>query len=490
MTSPNDGHAFGTETIKEINGIHASTFGRMPPNKAAPTGSLAQQLATYCADLSFDDLPRQVVTHAKHLILDLFGAALSGVDTPEAKAACRAINAIAPGGGPCTLWGTAQRASPAGAALANGIAAHARELDDFGGVDHSGAVVMPAIIAISEAHPPLSGRRFLESMIAGYEVGRRVLDAAGGYRPHNHADGWHSTGTCGSFAAAAASSKALDLSPTQSTWAMGLAGSFTGGTWAFSADGSMSKRYHAGRAAETGVICAFLAQSGFSGPTWIFEAEWGGFLTTYCRTAPRADKLLRNIGKHAALLRSGIKPYAACRDIHSTIDIVLEARRSHGLRPENIANVTVRCTPQMMQMVGKIAVPKTRPEAQLSLPYSVAVVLLTGCAFLGEYEEPFLSDARVRRLAERVTMVSDSELPFDSEPFVVITTMDGQTIEGHVEHASGAPQNPLTFQAIVDKFEALSSRTLTMNRVQSLKTAILSLETLDDMRTVTALLAN
>ncbi len=473
-----------------MNDIHSSTSSGSPLNMATAAESLAQQLATYCTDLSFADIPKQVVTYAKHLALDLFGAALSGVDTPEAKAACRAVRALSPAGGPCTLWGTDQHASPSGAALANGISAHARELDDFGGVDHSGAVVIPAIIAIAEACPPVSGRRFIESMIVGYEVGRRVLDAAGGYRPHNHADGWHSTGTCGSFAAAAAASKALGLSPEQSTWAMGLAGSFTGGTWAFAADGSMSKRYHVGRAAETGVICAFLAQSGFSGPTWIFEAGWGGFLTTYCRAAPCADNLLRNIGEPAALLRSGIKPYAACRDIHSTIDVILEAKRSHDLRPEDIADVTIRCTPEMMQMVGKRAVPKTRLEAQLSLTYSVAIVLLRGRAFLAEYEEPFLSDARVWRLAERVTIVSDSDLPLDSEPFVVINTMDGRKIEGHVEHASGAPQNPLTSQAIVEKFESLSSRTLTMDRVHGLETTIFSLETLDDIRTVTALLCN
>lgn len=450
--------------------------------------SLAGYLAAYSSHLDLDALPTAVAAHAAHLLLDLLGAALAGSDTPEAAAAARAATLLSPAGGPCTLWGTGTSGSPTVAALYNGIVAHARELDDFGGVDHTGAVVIPAILAIAEAFPVLSGRQALEAMVVGYEVGRRVLDSAGGYRPHNHGDGYHSTGTCGSFAAAAAAAKAMRLSQEQTVWALGLAGSFTGGTWAFTEDGAMSKRFNVGRAAETGVVAACLARSGFTGPARIFEAEWGGFLATYARTAPRPEALTCPQPAGYGILRCGIKPYAACRDIHSSLDVVLDARTRHGLSPEDIAFIEVRCIPEMMQMIGKSQFPATRIEAQLSLPYSIAVALATGKAFVGEYEPPLLHDPGVKELAGKVHVITDPELPFDSEPYLRITTMDGRVITGHVDHAGGARENPLPPGRIFEKFEVLAARALPAPRVLELRDKVLAVATLTDMRAITTCL--
>lgn len=450
--------------------------------------TLAGRLADYSTRLSLESVPDSVVNYAGYLLLDLLGAALAGVDTPEAIAAGKAVALLSPGGGPCTLWGTDSTASPAGAALHNGIIAHARELDDFGGVDHTGAVVVPAILAIAEAFPTISGRQILEAMIVGYEVGRRVLDSAGGYRPHNHLDGFHSTGTCGSFAAAAAAAKALQLNLEQTVWALGLAGSFTGGTWAFSMDGAMSKRYNVGRASETGIVSACLARSGFTGPTHIFEAEWGGFLGTYVRAEPSPGALTCKRQPGYGILRSGIKPYAACRDIHSSIDVVLEARYRHRLEPEDIFSIEVRCIPEMMQMIGKTDFPITRIEAQLNLPYSIAVALVAGEAFIGEYEAPLLHDPRVKRLANLVQLKESTDLPFDSEPYLTIKTTDGRVIEGHVDYASGAPQNPLFPERIIKKYETLAERVLPIVRVAEIRDKVLGLSTLPDVREITSCL--
>lgn len=450
--------------------------------------TLAGHLAEYCTELQLHSLPSGVINQATYLLLDLLGAALAGIDTPEGAAAGRAVALLSPGGGPCTLWGTKSKASPTGAALQNGIVAHARELDDFGGVDHTGAVVVPVILAIAEAFPTLSGRRALEAMIVGYEVGRRVLDSAGGYRPHNHGDGYHSTGTCGSFAAAAAAAKAMGLNQEQTLWALGLAGSFTGGTWAFTMDGAMSKRFNVGRAAETGVVAASLARSGFTGPAHIFEAEWGGFLGTYARAELRPEALTCPRPPGYGILRSGIKPYAACRDIHSSLDVVLDAKDRYSLTPADISSIEVRCIPEMMQMIGKVDFPATRIEAQLSLPYSIAVALVAGKAFLGEFEPPLLHDPEVRRLASLVRLIESPELPFDSEPYLTLTTTGGKVITGHVDHASGAPQNPLSPETIIQKFESLAERVLPIAKVAELRDMTLAAATLADVRAITSCL--
>ena len=461
----------------------------MSLQKATVPTSYAEKLADYTVSFSLDLTPTHVVDRARYLLLDLLGAALAGVETPEANAAIKAVASMAPGGGQCTLWGTRKQSTPNCAALFNGIIAHARELDDFGGADHSGAVVIPALLAAVDSTPIISGKTLLESIIVGYDVARRVLDSAGGYRPHNHSDGFHSTGTCGSFGAAAAVSKALGLSVKETTWALGLAGSYTGGTWAFTEDGAMSKRFNVGRAAETGLTAAFLAKNGFTGPAHIFEAEWGGFLGTYAREKNHPKALTEDLGVSYGIMRSGIKPYAACRDIHSTLDIILQVRKEHNLKTENIAQIVVRLIPEMMQMIGSKALPRNRFEAQLNLRYSIGVALACGRAFIAEYEEPYLNMKDILQGAELVELIESPDLPFDSEPYITITTKDDRTIEGHIDYASGAPQNPLQPEFIIDKFISLATRALPAQQCQQLQKKILTVQSIPDMREITSELA-
>lgn len=459
------------------------------PSANMGSKTIGECLAEFCVKLRWGDLPEEVIGYAKLLLLDLLGAALAGVETAEVKSGIAAVKIFGSAGGPSTLWGTALHSAPAHAAFINGIAAHAQELDDFGGVDHSGAVVVPALLAIGEALPPVTGKRLLEAMVVGYEAGRRVLEAAGGYRAHNNASGWHSTGTCGSFGAAAAAAKVLGMDARKTTWAIGLAGTFTGGTWAFIKDGAMSKRYHAGRAAETGVVAACLARSGFTGPAHIFESDWGGFFQTYAKGQAQPARLTEDLGRNFKIMRSGIKPYASCRDIHSTLDVILDGRRDQGLRPEDIDRVEVRCIPEMKQMLGEKAQPSTRLEAQLSLAYSVAVALAAGRASLAEYEEPWLSDPFVRALAQRVNLVVDPGLPFDSEPHVSIVTRDGRVIQGHVDFARGAPENSLSRVEVEEKFERLAGMALPPGQVRELKQMVSAVEAVEDIREITRLLA-
>ena len=181
-------------------------------------------LARFTSGLAVDAVPAEAVAYARLLMLDLLGAALAGVETAEAGAMLTAAKGFAPPSGPCAIWGTERTTSAAAAALVNGVIAHAQELDDFGGADHSGAVVVPAILAVAEAEGTTDGGRVLAAMVAGYDVALRALEAMGGYRAHNNGGGWHSTGTCGSFGAAAAAARMLGLDAERTSWALGIAG--------------------------------------------------------------------------------------------------------------------------------------------------------------------------------------------------------------------------------------------------------------------------
>jgi len=288
----------------------------------------ASCLAGFVHDLRFEAIPDGVVHAARRSLIDTLGAALGGVDTDEAKA-CVAAAKDFDSGDQVTLWGSDLRASAPTAALVNGTVSHAIEMDDFGGCDHSGAVVIPSVLAVAEAFGGASGssgRELLVAIVAGYEVARRPMEAAGGYTAHN-GRGWHSTGTCGSFGAAAAAGRMMNLDADRLTSAIGLAGTFTGGVWAFLDDGAMSKRLHPGRAAENGVTAAYLARRGFTGPARIFEAEWGGFLSTYAPDGGDPDALTTELGESYRILQSGIKPYASCRGVHSSIAPCLNYRQ-------------------------------------------------------------------------------------------------------------------------------------------------------------------
>lgn len=218
--------------------------------KLAATGAPVDKLATFVAQLQFEDIPTAVVAKAKIHIADTLGAAISGARSTEFSIARK----VAYPHGQTRLWGTQSFASPRDAALINGVAAHAFELDDSGGCDHSGAVILPAVLAaLSETQKPVTGKQLIAAIVAGYDIGRRILEATGGYDSHNSL-GWHSTGTCGTLAAAAAVANLEGFSAKSTRDAITLATSFSSGLWAFIHDGSQAKKIHAGRAAEGGLL--------------------------------------------------------------------------------------------------------------------------------------------------------------------------------------------------------------------------------------------
>ena len=171
----------------------------------------------------------------------------------------------------------------------------------------------------------------IAAVVAGYDLGRRVMEAAGGYDAHNGA-GWHSTGTCGVFAAAVAVARLWRLSAAQTRHALGIAGSYSSGNWSFLADGAMTKRLHPGHAAASGLMAAGLARAGMTGPAAVFESEWGGFLATYGGAAADPAALTAGLGAAWRIHRSSIKPYASCRGTHAAVEAALALRGAHAGR--------------------------------------------------------------------------------------------------------------------------------------------------------------
>jgi 2-methylcitrate dehydratase PrpD len=458
----------------------------MDPASPSPATTLTQRFAAHWSRVQFEELPAGWVHEAKRRVLDTIAAGLAGTGSLEATCAARAALRLQPEGaaGTAALWGTHARANPALAALVNGTAAHARELDDFDGCGHTGAVVVPAVCALAQ-QVHADGRTVIVAVLAGYDLAGRMLDAAGGYRPHN-GRGWHSTATCGSFGAAAAAARVLQLDADRFAAAVGIAGTYVGGTWAFMEDGAMTKRLHPGKAAESGVTAACLAEAGMTGPTRILEAQWGGFFSTYCGEHARPELLLHELGERNAISATGIKPYACCRGSHAAIDALLQLQREHDLRCSDIQRLVVHCAPHTARLVGSHRVDNVL-DAQMSLPYALAVTAASGRADLPQFDPPRHSEPGIARLMAVTEVLGDLPADHAQGPLLEVH-LEGRTLRAQVGVAKGHPSLPVSDQELHAKSQSLIEPLLGAERFARIAQTVDRLEELPDFNQLADLL--
>jgi 2-methylcitrate dehydratase PrpD len=453
---------------------------------AAPEGSLSEQLAAHWANARFEDLPAEIVHTAKRFLLDTLAAGVAGGRTEVVDSVVSAMLAGGSGVGDTVLWGRGETLAPAAAAMVNGTASHALELDDFGGCGHSGAVVVPAVCALAQRYP-VSGRDALLAIVAGYDLAGRVLEGSGGYRPHNER-GWHSTGTCGSFGAAAASAVVLKASQETFVQTLGIAGTFTGGTWAFLADGALVKRFHPGKASETGVSAALLAQAGLTGPRHVLDAEWGGFYPTYAPGIATPERATADLGETFFITRSGIKPYACCRTMHSCLDAVLGIMAAAPGGSASIAALIVHGNAQTRRQFERTDV-RNLLEAQFSLPYCLAIAAQSGRATIEQFQPLRTADPEIRRLMALTEIRTDRVLGASDYPSLEVVFADGTREYRDVPFAKGAPEAPVSDAELLDKAMTLLGPALGKAVAERVVDAVWSLERCTDFSIVTALLA-
>lgn len=451
------------------------------------TPSLTRRFAGYWSEASYDDLPPDVVATCKRLLLDTLLVGARGADSDDAQATARgAFAACGETEGPSTLWdGSGRGAAPAVAAMINGTAAHALEFDDFGGCGHSSAVVVPAVCAIAEA-VGADGRSVIRALAAGYDLAARMTAGVGGYRPHND-HGWHSTGTCGTFGAAAGAAAALGLDAERFTWALGIAGSHAAGTWAYLGDGAMTKRFHPGRAASNGVLSAYLAEAGLTGPERALEAEWGGFFSTYCGPEAVPDAVVDKLGSSFGVMTAGIKLYPCCRGLHSSIEALLGIMGETPCRGEDIDRIIVHGAARTERQFSKRDV-RTVLDGQFSLPYALGSVAASGAATLDEFVPLRLGDERVTALMDRVEIRTDRDLaPYD-EPDVEVRLKDGRILAGHIPISKGAAARPPSDGDLEVKHRAIATPLFGADGFERLRAMIDRLEEVSDFRDCASLL--
>ena len=450
-------------------------------------------MAEFVSALRYEQIPAEVRERLKLLILDALGCALYGAELEWCRILRSSLTSL-DSSASCAIWGTNERLSAPHAALVNGTQVQSFELDDVhrAGVLHVGAVVLPALIALAELRRNLSGREFLAAACAGYEVGPRVGLCMG---PEHIGQGWHSGATVGVFAAGAAAARGLKLDAGQAVHALGISGTQSAGLMA-AQYGAMVKRMHAGRASQSGLYGALLAEQGFTGIEDVFEAEYGGFCTTFSRSPDRfrLTELTEGLGTTWQTMGVALKWYACVGSNHTTLDALRELQAKHGFGAGEVERVVVHGSQVTADHVGWKYEPKGMTAAQLNLPFCVATLLLEGDCFVDQFKPGVETDARRMALAGRVQVLADPAITARGAKHrhavrVEIELRGGKRLQKTQEAPRGSDEQFASAAEIVGKFEKLAVRALPAGRVGELRDAVLGLEELSDAAQIAALLS-
>jgi 2-methylcitrate dehydratase PrpD len=450
---------------------------------------VTQRLANFSAGLKFKDLDPGLLLNFKKYLLDAIGCGLYG----SCLSWCQIVNRFIKeqrGKKESTLWLQRFKGPSANVALGLGVMIHGFDFDDYHNAKiHPGAVVIPAALTVGE-RLGADGKSVLTAMLAGYETMIRVSLATG---PNSsRLKGWHLTGTTGTFGAAAAAGNLLGLNSDEMASALGMGGTQSAGLWAFTADGAMSKRFHAGRSSQSGVIGALLAQKGYKGPVQILEAEDGGFCKA---TSDQVDFSLATAGLGKRFLSNdvNIKPYACCASSHSAIDAVWELVGRHKFIPSEVEKVFVKTAKGVEVQCGFEYKPLGTVQAQMSLQYIMAVAILEGKALLEQFSEDKIADPKILEFAKRVEIVLDDEIekvyPSQFANKVEVILKNGKRFETRVDFARGSSENPMSFGQVAKKFRSLASQVIAKDRIIAIIEKVEKVERLDDIRNLTQLLA-
>jgi 2-methylcitrate dehydratase PrpD len=433
----------------------------------------AAALARRFAALRAEDVDSGSRAAVKKLLMDYLGVALAGSRTDSGEVARRFAKEH--GGNPqAQLIGDSARVDITLAAFANAISSHSIELDDIDvlALFHFSPPVFSAGLAVAD-HARASGSELLTALAAGCEMMERVSRAT---NPSLRNRGFHTTPTCGVFGATIAAAKVLALPAESIVSALGLAGAQASGLMEMYGP-SMQKRFNPGPTARNGVTAARMAQLGFTGADTIFEGE-RGFLTAFCDEA-HPEALSENLNEPYELLIE-FKPYSCARPIHNAIDCALELRRGGSFRVEDIERIDFDRHPDWARY-HQNRTPRTYHEAQVSLPFSVAVALIEGQALLDQYSERNLRDPQVRRLSEMVTIREDASLPRGVSCRMILTLADGRKLTSQVDYPKGSIQNPMSDEEMRAKFDSLAAPVVGAKRAGALAERVMDLERVRDV---------
>jgi len=406
-------------------------------------------LAHFASALKYEDIPASVINRCEDLLLDTMASILAGSSSKPVKAMAAFAARMGPLTGPSEDFVRRAKTSPYFAAMVNAASAHVVEQDDVhnGAVFHPAAVVFPPALAVAQAIGA-SGKDFMTACVVGYEVGIRIGEFLG----RSHYKIFHTTGTAGTLAAAAAVGRLLHLTPEQMLNALGSAGTVTAGLWEFLRDAADSKQLHTAHAATAGMQAAYLAKDGFTGAQRILEGKQG--LGAGMSEDADPAKLVDRLGTRWALAETSFKFHASCRHTHPAADALQAVMQEHGLKANDIDSVITHVHQGAIDVLGPVTNPQTVHQSKFSMGTVLALIALRNSADLAGFDQA-LADDQVTQFRDRVSMQLDEEVdcayPQRWIGKVTVKTTDGRVLTGRVDEPKGDPGNTLSRPEIEDK---------------------------------------
>ncbi len=415
--------------------------------------TLSSAYAEFVVGTRFEDLKQEVVLQAKKLFMDLIGVSLAGYKLMEFPRGMVDYMAGLGGTPEATIIGTKRKFPAINAAFANAACAHGLDMDDghrFAAL-HPGTVIIPAAIAAAELSEATT-KELIAGVVAGYEVMIRIGMAI---NPSSLNRGFHSTGTIGVFGASAAAANIMGLNREETVAAFGLAGLQSSGLLQVNheVEGAKVKPINPARAAMSGILSCILARKGYRGPLNIFEGE-DGFLKAMADEV-HSDLLTRDLDRKFEICNVYLKLYAACRHAHASMDAALEAFRGGHIDVTEIQEISIETYPVALRLAG-ITNATTPSAGRFSIPFSVALSLITGDAGADRYSEENVRDQTIQALAGKVVLSVGSKwerlYPEKRGATATITDKNNHVWSHEVELAKGEPENPASWEEIYKKF--------------------------------------
>jgi 2-methylcitrate dehydratase PrpD len=469
----------------------------MARDEAEQQASLTAEVAGFIAKARYGDIPGEVIALGKKSILDGLGLALAGSRAASGGIIERYLGELGLGAGPATVLGTGLKIAPRFAAFANGIAIHAADYDDtqlavakdrvYGLLTHPTAPCLPAALAVAE-RDGASGEAFMTAYHVGVEVECKISEAI---NPRHYQEGFHSTATCGTFAATAAVSNLLGYAPEVTRRALSIAGSQSAGLR--ENFGTMTKPFHAGRASESGVTAADFARLGWTAAPTILEAPRGFFRAAgggFDEAAIRGK-----LGKPWTFADPGIsiKPHPSGSLTHPGMTKMRELIAEHDIRAADVVSVKVGTNKNMPNALIHHR-PTDELQAKFSMEFCMAILLLDRRAGLNEFTDATVHRKDVQAMIAKVDFGVHPEAEaagYDKMTTLIeITLKDGRVIKGKADFGKGSPANPMSYDEVAGKFrECAEYAGWDKKKADTVVELVRGLEKVKDMREVTRLLS-
>jgi 2-methylcitrate dehydratase PrpD len=413
--------------------------------------AVAEELAAWLASLQPAALPSAARETVGRLVLDIGGLCIAARSSDYVAGVLASIDR----GGPCTAIGHAGSVDAFDAALVNGTAAHGEDFDDTfeGGPVHAGAVVVPAVLAACEREGA-GGDRLMLGIAAGAELMCRLSLVA---PKATHKAGFHPTAVFGALAAAGGVGAALGMSEGALTSALGIAGSMASGIIEYLAEGTSTKRMHAGWAAQSGVRAALMARGGFQGPRTVLEGPHGFYRAFAPSVKPDFETLRRDLGRSWVMEQIAFKPYACGTMTQPFVDCAIELR-DHDVRAEDIGEIVCQVAEGTVHRLWEPLAVKHRPPtpyaAKFSTPFCMAVGFFDRRAGFAQFTQTRIEDPAVLALASKIrySIDPDDEYPRNFTGHLRATLKDGTCREIRRPYMRGGMHAPLSQTELEAKF--------------------------------------